>query len=74
MNPNLNIAFLFASGIGQIICPVYMSLKIISIGSLTFCGLATISYPISSFFLDFSLLGIGFFGRGYFIAALVYLT
>jgi hypothetical protein len=74
MNPNLNLAFLFSSGIGQIICPVYMSLKVIAMGSLAFCGLATVSYPISNFFWDFSLLGIGFFGRGYFIASLVYLT
>jgi len=74
MNPNLNIAFLFASGIGQIICPVYMSLRVIAMGSLAFCGLATIAYPFGGLFWDFALLGIGFFGRGYFIAGLVYLT
>lgn len=74
MNPDFNIAFLFASGIGQVVCPAYLNLRLIALGLLAFTGLATISYPFSTFLWDISLLGIGFFGRGYFIASLVYLT
>jgi hypothetical protein len=47
MSPNLNLAFLFISGLGQIVCPIYYSIKTIS----QFLFLATIfgaiTYPIS---------------------------
>jgi len=74
MSPNLNLAFLFASGLGQIICPIYYSLKTISQLLLLSTVFGMITYPLSVFGYDISLLAIGFFGRGYFVSALIYLT
>ena len=74
MNPNLNIMFLFLSGIGQIICPIYFSLKTISKFLFLSTILGMISYIFSTILFDFSLLCIAFFGRGYFVSALIYLT
>ena len=74
MNPNLNLAFLFASGLGQIICPIYYSLKTISKFLFLSTIFGMISYLFSTFMFDISLLLIAFFGRGYFVAALIYLT
>ena len=74
MSPNLNIAFLFASGLGQILCPIYYSIRAISKFLLISTAFAMVTYPLSDFGFDLSLLAIGFFGRGYFVAALIYLT
>lgn len=74
MNPALNIAFLFASGLGQIVCPIYYSLKTISKFLFVTALIAMITYPVFEVGFDLSLLVLAFFGRGYFVAALVYLT
>lgn len=74
MNPNLNLAFLFASGLGQIFCPIYYSLKTISQLLLLTAVYGVITYPLSEFGFDICLLAMGFFGRGYFVSALIYLT
>jgi hypothetical protein len=74
MNPALNIAFLFASGLGQIVCPIYYSLKTISKFLFVTALIAMITYPIFAVGFDLCLLTLAFFGRGYFVAALVYLT
>jgi hypothetical protein len=74
MSPNLNLAFLFASGLGQVICPTYYSIDAISQYLLLATGFAMITYPLSDFGFDICLLAIGFFGRGYFATALIYLT
>jgi len=74
MSPNLNLAFLFISGLGQIVCPIYYSIKTISQLLLLSTVFAMITYPLSSFGFDISLLALGFFGRGYFVKALIYLT
>jgi len=74
MSPNLNLAFLFASGLGQIFCPIYCSIRTISQFLLLATVLAMVTYPLSDVGFDGSLLAIGFFGRGYFTTALIYLT
>ncbi len=74
ISPNLNLAFLFACGIGQIICPIYYSITAISKFLLIVTIASVVTYPISDFGFDICLLGMGFFGRGYFVAALIYLT
>jgi hypothetical protein len=74
MSPNLNLAFLFACGIGQILCPIYYSIRAISKFLLLVTIASMITYPISDFGFDICLLAMGFFGRGYFVAALIYLT
>jgi hypothetical protein len=74
MNPNLNLAFLFACGLGQIICPVYYSMKFISQSLFLATVFCMITYPISSFGFNICLMAIGFFGRGHFVSALIYLT
>ena len=74
MNPNLNLGFLFASGLGQIICPIYYSIKVISQCLFLATVFAMIAYPISGLGFGICLIAIGFFGRGYFVSALIYLT
>lgn len=74
MNPNLNLAFLFVCGLGQIFCPIYYSLRTISQLMLLTSAFAIISYPLSEFAFEICLLAMGFFGRGYFVSALIYLT
>lgn len=74
MNPNLNLAFLFSSGIGQIICPIYYSLKTISKFLFLSTIFGMISYMLSGFMFDISILMMAFFGRGYFVTGLIYLT
>lgn len=68
------ILFLFASGAGQIISPIYMSLGTITIGLFASCALGIIVYPFSTFLMSLVYLGIGFFGRGFFVSSLIYLN
>ena len=74
MSPNLNLAFLFLSGLGQIICPIYYPIKTISQCLLLASAFAVITYPLSDLGFDICLLAMGFFGRGYFVSSLIYLT
>ena len=74
MSPNLNLAFLFASGLGQIVCPIYYTIRTIAKFLLLATIASMITYPFSVFGFDICLLAIGFFGRGYFVTALIYLT
>ena len=74
MSPNLNLGFLFASGLGQIVCPIYYPIRTIAKFLLLVTLGSMVAYPLSTFAFDICLLGIGFFGRGYFVAALIYLT
>jgi hypothetical protein len=66
--------FLAASGIGQILCPIYMSLKTCAFGLGSFTLLAFAFYPISGLLNCVALLGLGFFGRGIFVSALIYIN
>ena len=74
MSPNLNLGFLFACGLGQIICPVYYTMKFISQCLFIAAVFGMIAYPISGLGFGICLMAIGFFGRGYFVSALIYLT
>lgn len=66
--------FLFTSGIGQIVCPIYMSLKTTTKG-LAFCTiLAMLFYPVSNILKNLAFLGLGFFSRGFFISSLIYIN
>jgi len=74
INPNLNLGFLFACGLGQVIFPIYYSIKTISKGLLIAAILGMITYPISELGYELCLMIMGFFGRGYFVSGLIYLT
>lgn len=66
--------FLGASGAGQIVCPIYMSLRTITIGLMGFTFLAAAFYPISNMLTFFAYLGLGFFGRGFYMSSLIYIN
>ncbi len=63
-----------ASGAGQIICPIYMSLRTISFGLTAFTLLVIAFYPFSVVTTNVSILGLGFFGRGFFVSSLIYIN
>ena len=65
---------MIASGAGQIVCPIYMSLRTCTFGLSAFTLLAMAFYPFSIFFTNVSLLGLGFFGRGFFVGSLIYIN
>jgi hypothetical protein len=72
--PTLTMLFLAASGTGQIICPIYMSLMTCALGLGTFTLIAFAFYPVSVHMTFLAYLGLGFFGRGIFVSALIYLN
>ena len=74
MGPNLTVVFLFASGLGQIICPIYMSIRTITFGLVAFVLFGIAFYPFSTFLMNVSYCGMGFFGRGFFVSSLVYIN
>ena len=73
MEGTLAIWFLVFSGVGQFICPVYMSLRTIALGLLGSTGFALIFFPFSAFVFKLGLCMMGFFGRGIFVSSLIYL-
>lgn len=73
MGGSLSVYFLFFSGVGQFVCPVYMSLRTIAMLLLGSTGFAALFYLVSDFMFDFGLCLIGFFGRGLYVSALIYL-
>lgn len=69
-----SIFFLIASGIGQVVCPIKMSLRTITIG-IGASNLAAIGlYPFGGFIRAVGLMGVGFFTRGFFVSSLIYLN
>ena len=66
--------FLIASGLGQLIGPVFLSLDTCAIGVFCFSALSMLFYPISFAMLDLCLFALGFFGRGFFACSLLYLN
>lgn len=72
MGSKLILVFLLASGIGQIICPIYLNIIATTLGLAVFTMAAFIFYPFSQVLTDFCYLGMGFFGRGFFVSSLVY--
>jgi hypothetical protein len=70
----ITMLFLGASGAGQIVCPIYMSLRTITFGLFAFTLVAFAFYPFSRIITDFSILGLGFFGRGFFVSSLIYIN
>jgi hypothetical protein len=73
MGSTLAVYFLFFSGIGQFICPVYMSIRTIAICLLGTTGFTVAFWFISKFMFEFGLCFIGFFGRGIYVSSLIYL-
>lgn len=69
-----SIFFLIASGIGQVVCPIKMSLKTITIGVGISCLAAAGLYPFGSYFKAVGLMAVGFFTRGFFVSSLIYLN
>ena len=74
MGPQVIMLFLAASGIGQLVGPAYLSFDICALGLCIFSGIAFFTYPFSFFLACISYLGMGFFGRGFFACALLYLN
>jgi hypothetical protein len=74
MGSKITMLYLFASGAGQVICPFYFSVRTITL-SLAGISLFTFAfYPVSQFLTNVGYLGLGFFGRGFFVSSLVYLS
>jgi hypothetical protein len=73
MGGSLAVSFLFFSGIGQFICPVYMSIRTLSICLLGATGFTAAFWLISRFMFEFGLCLIGLFGRGIYVSSLIYL-
>ena len=73
-NRTVILLFLIASGAGQIICPINMSVRTNSMGvmfsSLLIMGL----FPIGEVSRVISLMALGFFSRGIFVSGLIYLN
>lgn len=69
-----SIFFLIASGAGQVVCPIKMSLRTITIGVGTSCLAACGLYPFEGYFKAIGLMAVGFFTRGFFVSSLIYLN
>lgn len=74
INSSLAVYFLFFSGLGQFICPVYMALRTITLGIIGSMAFSIVFYPISTFIFQVGLCAVGFFGRGFYVSSLVYLN
>ena len=73
MGGSLSVYFLFFSGLGQFFCPVYMNLRTISMCLLGSTGFTLVCFLMPDFMFDLGLCAIGFFGRGLYVSALIYL-
>jgi hypothetical protein len=71
---SLPLLFLIASGAGQIVCPIKLSVRTCGLGVGGAALLAMGLHPFGGFFKVLGLMGVGFFSRGFFIASLIYLT
>jgi hypothetical protein len=74
MGKEVLLLFLAVSGIGQLVCPVYLSFDICAVGMFIASGLAVVVLPFSSVLACICYLAIGFFGRGFFACSLLYLN
>jgi hypothetical protein len=74
MGNKIILVFLVASGIGQIVCPIYLNTLATTMGLAAFTIAAAIFYPLSEPLTDLCYLGMGFFARGFFGSSLVYLN
>lgn len=66
--------FLIASGAGQIVCPIALSLRTCTLGLVGFAILGFAFYPVNEFLTQLSYCGLGFFGRGFYVSSLIYLN
>jgi hypothetical protein len=73
MGGSLAVYFLFFSGVGQFVCPVYMSIRTISMCLLGATGFTAAIWLISRFMFEVGLCLIGLFGRGMYVSSLIYL-
>ena len=74
MSTQMVLLFLFMSGLGQLLAPVYLSLDICAACIFIFSALSMIAYPIDWIIIDLCFIGLGFFGRGFFACSLLYLN
>lgn len=70
----MTLLFLFAAGAGQITCPIYMSIRTSTFGLSASTLFAIAFLPLKGFLYHIAILGMGFFGRGLYVSALVYLN
>ena len=73
VDEKLTVLFLFFSGIGQFLCPAYMSIRTITICLFAFSIFTILVYLISSFLFQIGLCLLGLFGRGLFACSLLYI-
>lgn len=69
----MSVYFLFFSGLGQFFCPVYMNIRTISLCLLGATGFTMVAFLLPNFIFCLGLCLIGFFGRGLYVSALIYL-
>ena len=74
MSTQMVLLFLFMSGLGQLLAPVYLSLDICAANIFLLSAFCMIAYPAVSMIFDLWILGLGFFGRGFFACSLKYLN
>ena len=72
--PKNLMVFLLFSGLGQLICTIYLTLDICAFGIMFFSVLAALVFPFSEFLTLVCYIGMGFFGRGFYSNSLVYLN
>lgn len=73
-DPPFPLFFLIASGAGQVICPVYLSLRT---NTLTLAGSALLTAgvaPLHPILKTFAFLLLGMMSRGFFVGSLLYLN
>ena len=68
------ILFIIASGLGQIICPIYMGLNTICMCMIVTSCIGIVCLILNKFLLLLSILAFGFFGRGLYASSLIYIN
>jgi len=68
------LLFLIASGAGQLVCPIYMSLRTCTFGVGASALFAIGVYPLGTILRSIAFLGMGFFSRGFFVSSLIYIN
>ena len=70
----VSVLFLIASGAGQVVCPIYLSLRTNALGVLFASLLAMGLYPMTELTRALGFMALGFFTRGFFVSGLIYLN
>lgn len=74
MGPQIIILYFLACGFGQFVSIIYFSVKQIAFFIFISAFLASVLYPFSEFMTSLSYLSLGFFTKGFFGKALIYIN